>query len=182
MGRDFRSFLQASRQLGAGIIALAAVGLAVWEGLENRIHNHLSVIPKIDAYRNRDMLAQNFELILASNGLGPAVVRNLQVYLDGTLIHDGTSAGELAWQAAYPVFRDLPVDVTDAYYMPGDFLVPGERYPLLRVERHADAPRIDHFGELTNRIDVVICYCSVYGDQCATEQLGSSDLTPPSCP
>jgi hypothetical protein len=177
-----RRVLRTSRRLGAAVIALAAVSLTVWEGLENRRHNHLSVVPKIDAYRDRDMLVQRFELILASTGLGPAVVRDLRLYLDGVLIHDRTSDAGLAWQAAYPVFRDLPVDVTDAWFEPGDFLVPGEKYSLLRVERRRQADRITDFEGLTNRIDIAICYCSVYGDQCAIERLGTHDVVPPPCP
>jgi len=174
--------LRVVQRFGAGVVALAAIALAVWEGYENRRHNHLSVIPKIDATRNRDLLEQSFELVLASNGLGPAVVRNMQVFVDGALIADHLADGEQAWQAAYPLLRDLPVDVLDAYFSPGDFLVPGQTYTLLRVRRHADAQPIDGFRELSDRFDVAICYCSVYADQCATESLGVSATASQRCP
>lgn len=48
------------RRSGAAIVAVAAVALATWEGLENRRHNRLSVVPKLDAVRDFDMLEQTF--------------------------------------------------------------------------------------------------------------------------
>lgn len=40
------------QELGAGLVALAAIGLAVWEGWENRTHDRLSVLPKLDGVRS----------------------------------------------------------------------------------------------------------------------------------
>lgn len=170
------------RRAAAGIVAVAAVGLAVWEGLENRRHNRLSVVPKVDAVRDFDMREQTFSFGLLSSGLGPAVVRDLRIYLDGRKVYDKSTEHEFAWTEIYPILRDKGLEIWDSYYIEGQYLVPGERYNLLVVERRPGAERIEDFREIANRIDAVICYCSVYGDQCATEQLGVNPVEEGRCP
>lgn len=170
-------------QAGAGIVALAAVGLAIWEGLENRRHNRLSVMPNVDAVRDFDMRAQTFSFGFLSSGLGPAVVKDLQLYLDDTMIYDRNSEHEYAWSDVYPVLRGKNLDVWDAYYQEGQFLMPGARYDLLRAEpREGEFELIDNFREMADRISIVICYCSVYGDQCDSEVLGVRDMDRGVCP
>ena len=177
------SGLQKAGRMGAGIVAMAAVGLAVWEGLENRRHNRLSVVPNVDAVREFDMRAQTFTFTLMSSGLGPAVVRDMRVYVDDELVFDKDSTGEFAYEAVYPVVGGKNLDVWDSYYDDGHYLLPDNRYDLLRVEpRSDDGERIENFRDMADRINVVVCYCSVYGDQCARKQLHEGDLDLGRCP
>lgn len=176
------------RQIVPGAIALAAILLAVWEGFENRRHNRLSVVPNVDASRDFDMRAQTFDFGLLSSGLGPAVVHDLRIFIDDRRVYDKHTEHEFAWTEAYPLLRGKDLDIWDSYYIEGQYLIPGERYELLRVKPRASENsiqgenRIDNFRELANRISVVICYCSVYGDQCATETLGVQEVDEGSCP
>ena len=73
----FRSAARWFAHAAPGLVAPAAIGLALWEGYENRQHNRISVVPKLDGVRDVDMTAQSFELALLSRGLGPAVVTDL---------------------------------------------------------------------------------------------------------
>ena len=179
MGGDFFRWIAKS---GAGIVAVAAVGLAVWEGFENRRHNRLSVVPNIDAVRDFDMLAQTFALGLVSSGLGPAVVQDVRLYLDGELKFDRNSTGEYPWSEFFVLFKGMKLELWDDYLEHGKYLIPGERYNLLWTEGSEDAVRVDDFRDRVNRISISICYCSVYGDQCATEVLGIVDVDPGQCP
>jgi hypothetical protein len=178
----FGRFVKSLAQYGAAIIAIAAVGLAVWEGFENRRHNRLSVVPNIDTVRDFDMRAQTFTFSLLSSGLGPAVVQDVRLYVDDELVFDKNSSHEYAWSAIYPLFRGKGLDIWDSYYDAGQFLLPGERYDLLKVERREGAEPVENFREIADRINVVVCYCSVYGDQCAQEQLRSADIDSGFCP
>lgn len=168
------------REFAAGAVALAAILLAVWEGWENRTHNRLSVKPKLDAQRNFDMQDQTFELLVVSSGLGPAVVNDTWLYLDGDVIYRGSVADELPWRKMYGTFgREF--SVSDAYYGPGHYMTPGDSYRFLHVELRPDAPRDDDFRDTANRIDVVVCYCSVYGDRCQIEHVGLNEVPLPHC-
>lgn len=168
------------RDFGAGAVALAAIGLALWEGWENRLHNRLSVVPKLDAVRNFDMVTQRFELKFVSSGLGPAVIENSWLYVDGKLIHDSYSDGEFPWRGAYEVFPS-GFSTSDDYFGTGHYMTPGNSYDFLVWEKRPDTPRLDVFRESANRVDVVICYCSVYGDSCQIEHAGVSEIPLPSC-
>ena len=177
-----RSYAQGLSQAGAGIVAIAAILLAVWEGFENRRHNRLSVVPKVDAVRDFDMLEQTFSLGFISAGLGPAVVKNLCFYVDGEKFHDADSDTQYPWSAGYQLFRGRNFDIYDASYQRGQFLVPGNRYLLLQGELREGAERSTDFRDQVNRINVVVRYCSVYDDQCSVEQLGVTLVDNSTCP
>ena len=73
-------------------VAIAAILLSVWEGMENRRHNRLSVLPHLDAnelsirnaspvtndgfpfLQNKDSLYA-ISYLLENSGLGPAVIK-----------------------------------------------------------------------------------------------------------
>ena len=169
-------------QSGAAIIAIAAVGLAIWEGLENRRHNRLSVVPKLDTVRDFDMLEQTFSLGFVSAGLGPAVVKNLCFYVDGKKFYDNQSDTQYPWSEVYKLFRGRHFDLWDASYRRGQYLIPGDRYLLLSGELRDGAERSDDFRDQADRINAVVRYCSVYGDQCDIEQLGTEPVDEASCP
>jgi hypothetical protein len=177
-----KSTLRWVGQSGAAIIAISAVSLAIWEGFENRRHNRLSVIPKVDAARDFDMLAQTFSFGFISAGLGPAVVQNLCFYVDGEKFYDNQSDVQYAWSGAYTLFRGRKFDIYDASYRRGQYLIPGNRYLLLSGELREGAERSEDFREQANRINAVVRYCSVYGDQCETEQLGVTAVDVMTCP
>lgn len=60
------------------LLAVVAIVLAAWEGLENRKHNRLGVAPRINGsiQLSRDAAS----LALQSNGLGPAVLHDFRIY------------------------------------------------------------------------------------------------------
>lgn len=178
--KDHRSRIGAAgrwfAQAAPGLVALAAIGLALWEGFENRQHNRMSVVPKLDGARDFDMTAQSFELALLSNGLGPAVVTDLVLFVDGEPVHEGSSDAEYPWLTAFRVFDSGSFDVMDSYYSAGQFLIPGERYHLFSVRRMKSAPKMEGFRDAANRIDAVVCYCSVYDDQCDAHHFGLAEV------
>lgn len=62
------------------IIAVAAIGLAVWEGVESRRHNRLTVKPRIagEIHAGRDGAGEYVTLSIESTGLGPAVINTFE--------------------------------------------------------------------------------------------------------
>ena len=136
----------------------------------------MSVVPKVDGARDFDMTAQSFEFALSSSGLGPAVVTDLIPFLDGEPVHAGNSDAEYPRLTAYRVFDRGSFDVMDSCYSSGQFLIPGECYHLFSVRRVTSAPKMKGFRDAANRIDAVVCYCSVYGDQCNARNVGLTGI------
>lgn len=111
--------------VAATVIALAALLLSVWSGLESRRHNRISVTPKLaleietetERVTRRTYLATELhgssgsaELRLYNSGLGPAVLERMEVHVDGQkMAEDG--AGGLRQAVA-----QLGLDEKSVYY------------------------------------------------------------------
>lgn len=157
-------------------LAVAAILLAAWEGLENRRHNRLSVQPRIDgASQVADlggMWTQSFRF--ASAGLGPGQVTDFRVYWHGEEIwNDGARDRGVSgpWQ---PVFDQLEgrYDLTASPLGIGSVLRVGEDYDVLIVRQRSPGS-IDELLDATRSIGVVLCYCSLYEDQCRASSIGA---------
>ena len=62
--------------LSSAIIALSAMGIAVWQGYLARKHNILSVTPNLQINTNS---VDGILLSLLNNGLGPAVIESFKI-------------------------------------------------------------------------------------------------------
>lgn len=91
------------------VVALAAIGLSVWEGLENRRHNRLSVLPHLKPIeadlRSATPIEHEYFLLpsgmdslsavsyaLENSGLGPAVLKNVLVFRDSEKVYDAVQS------------------------------------------------------------------------------------------
>ena len=69
--------------LSAMVIALASIVVSVWQGMETRKHYRLSVRPKIEIFYNSDSERQLIGYTMCNNGLGPAMITEKNIYIDG---------------------------------------------------------------------------------------------------
>jgi hypothetical protein len=58
------------------LIALSALGLAIWQGMVQRLHNRLSVKPHLVFHRNVQNDSPQIAILLTNSGIGPAVIKN----------------------------------------------------------------------------------------------------------
>ncbi len=134
-------------------VALAAILLSVWEGLENRRHNRLSVLPhlepfeadytsatpiEIDYFRLLSSMDSLYALSygLENSGLGPAVVQNVLVFKEDQKIYDAEqSDGGNPLQELRREVRALPFAVSFLQhpYGKGDMLKAGEVHDFVAV-------------------------------------------------
>ena len=78
--RKFSSDLIVS--ISAIVIALASIIVAVWQGIENRNHNRLSVRPRLDMSFSLDYADSLAQLKIRNNGLGPAVIDEAKAVIE----------------------------------------------------------------------------------------------------
>ena len=92
------------------------------------------------------------ELIWINKGVGPAIIRNVEVMVDGKPQSD--------WLA---VLRSLGVADPKFHQSTLNFNVisPGEKVDWLQFQNRAD---YDQFRLLQPRLHVKVCYCSTLGD------------------
>lgn len=73
------------------IVALAAIGLSIWESFENRRHNRLSVLPQLEPIQYSLNVPGDTMYVrygARNTGLGPAVLQNFVVFRNGEKAFD----------------------------------------------------------------------------------------------
>lgn len=135
------------------VVALAAILLSVWEGLENRRHNRLSVLPHLEPFEadytsDTPINIKYFRLLsnmdslhalsygLENSGLGPAVIENVVVFKDNQLIYDARQPGNgSSLQALRREIRELPfaVNFLQHPYSKGDMLKAGDIHDFVAL-------------------------------------------------
>ena len=146
------------------IVAALALGVSVWQGRVTRNHNRLSIKPQVQISRDLSAGATLKGLLVANNGVGPATVH-------GSLLNfNGNDLGPILRPTWHQIDSDSdtkPLGKLNIGLFPnGTYLSAGGRYRLLTLtEKNKD--KLDAFRELSNLLELRICYCSVY-DECWT--------------
>ena len=191
-------------------VALSAILLSVWEGLENRHHNRLSVLPHLEPIEANYTSATPIELeyfnllsgmdslyalsyVLKNSGLGPAVLQNVLVFQKDQKIYDAGQPDRANYlQEVRRDLRKLPFATSflQRPYAAGDMLQAGEVHDFLAVGISFTAANRDSLGRSPSSIvkyDVletysfVFCYCSVYGTDCDVVSLGAEPPVENAC-
>ncbi|MBX2822621.1 MAG: hypothetical protein KTR29_23190 [Rhodothermaceae bacterium] len=168
------------------LVAVAAIGLSIWEGRENRLHNRLSVMPNLERieFSNREGLSDStFSLryALYNSGLGPAVLQDLIVFREDSLIFQ--SQPEEKYYDFEGFVDDLHrVGLGESFFThsrrAGELLRAGEEHLFFRLTIPVEIEGVDKSGlgylrqEVLSKYSFVFCYCSVYGENCNSIQLG----------
>ena len=178
------------------VVAVAAIGLSVWEGYENRLHNRLSVMPHLERAEStiRDSAEDStYTMIYAvdNTGLGPAVLDNIMIYRDSVLFYDAqASGGYMPMNDLLADLRSLPFPLGSTFTntrRAGEMLEAGRDHLLLRFE----VPVLDSLErwvpgmvreEVMSRYSIVFCYCSVYGSHCGQTHISAAPPTANVCP
>ena len=64
------------------IIALSALGLAIWQGLALRTHSRLSLRPHLKFEHHVSTVTPQVSITLSNNGVGPAYITSFKVFVD----------------------------------------------------------------------------------------------------
>ncbi|MHB1313705.1 MAG: hypothetical protein ACYC3L_16925 [Gemmatimonadaceae bacterium] len=141
-------------EASAIVIALASLGITLYEAQVTRDHDRMSVWPRL-AQEASDS-AGRYERTITNVGLGPALVRSFEVRLDDTV--------QTSWA---PVVTALllgrsPEGSFFSAVGPGTVLLPGRTIHVLTLiagNLSGTAMAQDH------RLASRLCYCSLY-DEC----------------
>jgi hypothetical protein len=147
--------------LAATVIALSAFIVAVWQGIETRNHNRMSVMPRI-----RLGFVQSektpIRLYMLNSGTGPAVIENFLVRRDGKLVVSPNPEMLSGGLAQLGLAGDFFFRILYA----GDTLTAGETLDIISVtlEDSTDA-KVDILISELRRITVECEYASIYGEK-----------------
>ena len=150
------------------LIAAVAIGLAMWEGMENRRHNRLSVVPRLGGGIDSGINAEGeyVRLSVENTGLGPAVITLFRVYFDGEPQDTAVTASRNPFSTAIAAFPNVSINahaVSEGYYFP-----PGRTEVVFQAlrPRGADSAATTLSEDVLRRVAVQLCYCSIYETDC----------------
>ncbi|HEX6133055.1 MAG TPA: hypothetical protein VFZ24_03665 [Longimicrobiales bacterium] len=176
---------QRLQSLLALVIAVVAITLAAWEGLENRRHNRLTVQPRLggEYSSGREGDSEYVRIAVENNGLGPAVIGSLRIFLDDTALPARSGIGRSPWSVVIDSVATEGMHVDAHAFGAGYFLPAGREYLLFQARRpRGSAPDDAPIGAIADRIGIDICYCSIYGSHCDRVTLATKPLDVGPCP
>ncbi len=145
--------------VSAIVIAVVSIVVSVWEGLETRKHNRLSVQPRLEISFNTNR--DGFGYSLRNAGLGPAIITDKRIYVDGSEISESGFSGY------EKLLKLLGLDDrlnNQGAVGPGVAIESGNEKIILFFTYHDDDDRESLFQTIFQRMAFQIDYTSVYGE------------------
>lgn len=150
--------------VAAVIVAIIQTQVMHDEAQMEREHARLSVLPSIQVYTHihSSSTDSKFYLALVNQGIGPAVIEGFRVKLDGTPVHtweslvSGGTDGKLHIDGDE---RNISTVITSDIDQ-GVLLPVGERLAPIQLEAKDNIG--DQLRDLGDKMDVSICYCSLF--------------------
>lgn len=158
--------------VSAIVTAVIALVVGVWENVQERQHNRLSVIPALEYVvelreapdAEPDDAAQAVQIRMINEGVGPAVLRAVEIRITDDA---GQSHSYASWGAAAPELRALGVTLAGrSEISSGSMISVGRELLLARLELPAgpDGSLKRRVDELLQRLQITLVYESIYGD------------------
>ena len=150
--------------LSAIIIAIASIVVTIWQGIENRNHNRLSVRPKLEI--NFQLTKDNFGYILKNNGLGPAVITDKKLFVDGKEI---SYSGFSGYDDFIEKLGLKDRKVTHMGIYPGKTIKANEQINIIGFSINKSDDLDSLLPKIFSRVKIKIGYKSMYDERFACE-------------
>lgn len=144
-------------------IAVIALVVSIWSGIESRQHNRLSVRPALN-FDIEQWLDGTINTIYIKNfGTGPAIVKKFTVYVDD---QPAQEAGAKMWDSALNLLGLSGTPVEIYWYDPEDVIGINEATTILKINL-ADYARLKDrqtWQQAMSRIKITLEYRSIYDE------------------
>jgi hypothetical protein len=141
-------------------VSVLALGTAIWSARATRTHNRLSVKPSVAFARDGASIGTGrVGLSVRNDGLGPAQIDQLHVYLDGVQI---TRWEETLRKA---MFYTPSANLRWMWFPYSITLRPGESIPLYAADNTGVYDKGGFNAFIDKRLFVIVHVCSMY-DEC----------------
>lgn len=174
--------LESMMAICALLVAAIAAAAAAYQTYVINTQFSVTVWPYLSFDTSNDKSNGTFALAVRNVGLGPAIMRDTTVTVDGKVMGPGTTGNPL-YTAIESAVRQSEADeirlhahgqvrITASSLDRGDVLPAGSSLTLLRVQ----GPHLfERVQALRPHVDLSLCYCSILG-RCWTRRL--KDTTP----
>ncbi len=160
--------------VSATVAAVAAVVIAMWDNVQSRQHNRLSVLPYVDITLTRSDYADGV-LTIENLGTGPAIIQGMTIRVTGP---GGRDTAFSEWGPAAPLLRAAGAQLNGWSDLDSTSAIGVQQQkPLLRFQVSDTTGGVDHFSRFIGTLSVEVRYASVYGQR-RTAYWSSSGSSP----
>jgi hypothetical protein len=156
------------------IIALCALIFTICQGIQARKHNKLSYRPHLTRWAHLNAEKGYYAVDLINNGLGPALIENFFIKVDGKVISgEGAEPIEKTLKILFPSHN---YKSQQSFLAKGYSMAAKERSNIVAVQfMNQPLPTREFVEHAMNRADMEIIYKSLYEE---TFRLSTSDEKP----
>jgi hypothetical protein len=163
--RPFPQMNQRTTNIFTVSIAVIALAFSASQLYLQRIQNHVSVEPRLNAYYTNEAKLDNEGFHIINNGLGPAFVESLDVMVNGKKVE-----GAKRFFEAAKLLGLNPECLSIGEPRPNDSFKTGEEILLMGVPKAGDRlkcsiTRLELLTMTPNSLDFIITVKSIYGDR-----------------
>uniref|UniRef100_UPI001CAA833B hypothetical protein n=1 Tax=Teredinibacter waterburyi TaxID=1500538 RepID=UPI001CAA833B len=150
--------------LSGVFVAVLALGFTIWQVILTRIHNRISYRPILVLATEHSFEKKSFTVVLANNGLGPALIKSFRIRVGDRVIEGDHS--NVVFNLVKELFSNVKYTIScggisDKYCMP-----PSEIFNILSISFPEDVPMTsEEILEWLNTADLHISYESIYGEK-----------------
>ncbi len=149
--------------LSSAVIALSAMGIAIWQGYVSRRHNILSVAPKLGIHTS---YLNGLTLTLENNGLGPAVIESFTLTCGNKEYINPTN--DIYSEALSSIGLDpMELEFSYEYHLPtkDTTYTAGTRKRLLEIIPRSEKCTLETLNKIDNSLLFKIKYRSMYENE-----------------
>jgi len=145
------------------IIALCALIFTIWQGFQARKHNKLSYKPHLTTWVHSDADKGFYKMDLINNGLGPALIENFVLKVDGKIIPgERTEPIEKALKILFPNHHYA---VYKSFVAKGYSMAAKDKCTIIAIQfTNPPFPTYEFVESTMNRGDIEISYKSFYNE------------------
>ena len=152
--RRVRVLLDRAVSASAGLVALSALGVSLYQAILSRQQQRMSVWPYVMQYNS--FPEGRYQRLVQNAGLGPALVGGFEVLVDGK--------PQRRWNDVVRALTGVGDSTLTYGSLPsGTVLLPGVTHQLLELRAGPTATAV-YRGVNRDRLRTRVCFCSLYRD------------------
>lgn len=147
----------------SSIIAICALILTVWQLFVTRRHNKLSVTPYLTTWSHIDHDNGNYSLDIMNNGVGPALIKTFQIFVDGRKVESqDLGLMEKTLEILFPT-SVYKYSSYKSYLSDGYMMATNEKRNLVSIQFVGqNFPTPEEIKRISDRVKIIIEYESIY--------------------
>ncbi|TDF86250.1 hypothetical protein [Pseudomonas sp. H9] len=158
---ELSTLLTAFAAFASVLVACIAVRFSARQIKLHELHNRRMATPHLSAWNSTDVKARSYCYTLENNGLGPAIIREVNLWVDGQ--HVPGEGPDLLEAASKMLLGDMPYEQRAELFIVGEFIPPGKKFTTITFVPENHEPAVI-MAIAKARLRLLIRYDSILGD------------------